>query len=181
MLCDTSRCRRCAARSPERRRRAGRPESARSRDKGSSPRALRYAALGDVEREFEIAFDPVERPDDQTGHLPRLGIFDDAVGLGVLRTRSGVADLDRAARAMNQALGMSSGRPTGMPAILGVTWKSRAFSKSGAVQEMQGSRRGCRSRRRSRRAGCNRRSPGSLCSQDAPSDSRGRTRPGRWP
>jgi hypothetical protein len=36
-------------------------------------------------------------------------------------TRSGVADFDKAASVMNQAFGMSSGKPTGMPAIFGVT------------------------------------------------------------
>ena len=38
-------------------------------------------------------------------------------------TRFGVADFDRAASATNQAFGMSSGRPTGMPATFGVCMK----------------------------------------------------------
>ena len=40
------------------------------------------------------------------------------------RTRRGVALFDSEASATNQALGMSVGRPTGMPAIFGVSAKA---------------------------------------------------------
>ena len=53
--------------------------------------------------------------------------------------RFGVAALERDASAMNQAFGMSEGRPTGMPATFGVSVKAwRGSSNSGAVQAMQG-------------------------------------------
>ena len=53
--------------------------------------------------------------------------------------RLGVAALDRDASAMNQAFGMSEGRPTGIPAMVGVSVKGwRGSSNSGAVQLMQG-------------------------------------------
>lgn len=51
---------------------------------------------------------------------------------------SGVAALDNDARAMNQALGISVGSPTGIPAIFGVSLKGcPGSSNSGAVQLMQ--------------------------------------------
>jgi hypothetical protein len=53
--------------------------------------------------------------------------------------RAGVAALDKDANAMNHAFGISDGRPTGMPAILGVSVKAwRGSSNSGEVQAMQG-------------------------------------------
>ena len=55
------------------------------------------------------------------------------------RTRAGVADLDKAASATNQALGMSEGRPMGMPATFGVRPKAwPGDSKPGSVQLMHG-------------------------------------------
>ena len=75
-----------------------------------------------VQRQLQIAFDAVERSDDDAIHLLRLGFLTMRSASAFLRTRSGVADFDSAANAMNQALGMSSGRPTGMPPIFGVAW-----------------------------------------------------------
>jgi hypothetical protein len=101
-----------------------------------------HPSVVDVERDFEIAFDAVEGADD----APRAHLFVRfTVGArrrwsecAFSRTRCGVADLDRAASAMNQALGMSAGRPSGMPATFGVVSKAwPGSSKPGSVQRMQ--------------------------------------------
>lgn len=84
----------------------------------------RHSALRHLQMNLEIPLDPVERADHQPRH--RFGIR--SVGGTSIRSeaafrrmRSGVAALDRLASAMNQAFGMSEGRPTGMPPILGVS------------------------------------------------------------
>ena len=81
----------------------------------------------DVEADLEVALDAVERADLDPLHLPpfltpgRTTVWSTTA---LSRTRFGVADLDSAASATNQAFGMSAGRPIGMPASLGVSWKA---------------------------------------------------------
>ena len=102
------------------------------------------AAVGDLEDDFEIALDAVERADNQSTHGSPHGFFAGRgqrmtwSALAFWRTRAGVADFDSAASATNQALGMSSGRPMGMPATFGV-WANGwpGSSKPGSVQLMQ--------------------------------------------
>jgi hypothetical protein len=69
----------------------------------------------DVERDFEIALDAVEGADDARGSfLGPLYRGRAQLVVGGARSRApaaGVADFDSAASAMNQALGMSAGRP----------------------------------------------------------------------
>ena len=80
----------------------------------------------DIQVHFEIAFDAVKGSDD--------ALAETAFSF----SRLGVAAFDREANATNQALGISIGSPTGMPAIFGVSAKlCPGSSKPGAVQLMQ--------------------------------------------
>ena len=83
-------------------------------------------AVGDVELDLQVTLDTVERSDQQAGrhfHLVRrmAGFSTRWSATALCFTRLGVALLDSEASATNQALGMSVGRPMGMPASLGVS------------------------------------------------------------
>ena len=87
---------------------------------------LQHPATGHLQLDFEVAFDAVERPQDQSCHGYLSPVLRGTGGTttwslaAFFFTRLGVALLEREASATNQALGMSVGRPTGMPASLGV-------------------------------------------------------------
>src|ERR1019366_4376688 len=104
-------------------------------------KGLPHGSGVDIERDLQIAFDAIERSDDDPAHLcffaPGAGGNSSRSEREFSRTRLGVADFDSAARATNQALGISSGRPIGMPASFGVWRKPRVVSKPGEVQAMQ--------------------------------------------
>ena len=80
----------------------------------------------DLQPDLQIALDPVERPDQQGPfrHLRlcrMLGGTSTRSATAFSARRAGVAAFDSDASAMNHALGMSDGSPTGIPANFGVS------------------------------------------------------------
>jgi len=92
---------------------------------------LRHAAISDAKPHFQVAFNTVEGADDEApcllgfAHFSRVlrmaGVTTTWSAVAFNFTRLGVALLLSEASATNQALGMSVGKPMGMPASLGVT------------------------------------------------------------
>ncbi len=99
-----------------------------AKKRGDDLAPAHHGPVLNVQVDFKIAFDAVERADDQSRHQRFFRVLAGGTSsrsaVALVRSRCGVAALDSAASATNQAFGMSVGRPMGMPPIFGVSAKA---------------------------------------------------------